>query len=527
VTDGVEPASSDAYKLVPPSTLVVERRLGVPKVRQCVRISHTSPNIQIAPFNENLETLRRAVAERVFLVKEDGAFRSPPKPSPGHFADQLAGVRDLLKPFLPSTAPMDLRATVDTFKGCKRKRYMEAYNNILFKRSTLSKDAAVSVFVKYEKTDRTTKKDPVPRVISPRSPEFNLRVARYLRKIEDKVFDALGDLFGHKTVMKGVTMDQTARLVSEKWNMFRRPVAVGLDASRFDQHVSREALEFEHTIYKECFRLKKDKVKLGKLLKYQLKNHCTGYTEDGKVSYTTDGTRMSGDMNTSLGNCVLMCMMIKGYAMSTGIDLQLANNGDDCVVFLEQSDLPKFRKNLNVWFRKMGFNMVVEDPSYCLEDVEFCQTRPVFDGSRWVMCRNPWTAIAKDSVLLKHPKSVSSGYFKQWCDAVGTGGIALAGGMPVFQSFYQLMKRSGQVVRKNSRGIKKFIPKEHLPYYMQEGQRGNRRVSPITDEARASFYFAFDITPDEQIELENYYDLMVIQPQFGDWHPRAVFTSRV
>lgn len=529
MTDGVEPCRSDAYKQIPSHKLVVERRLGVPKLRRCIRISGVAPDISIAPFNENLETLRRAVAERVFLVKTKEGFAPPPKPKQGHFENTLRGVRDMLKPHLPSTLPLNYVGTINTFKGCKKMRYERAYKNILFTHKDLRKEAQVSVFVKYEKTDRTSKKDPVPRVISPRSPEFNLRLARYLRKIEEPIFDALGELFGHKTVMKGVTMEQTATLLKEKWDMFDDPVAVGLDASRFDQHVSKEALKFEHSIYLECFKNPHHRNKLQALLSMQLVNRCSGYVPDGSVKYTIHGTRMSGDMNTSLGNCILMCLMIKAYSLDRGINTQLANNGDDCVVFMEKRDLAKFGANLDKWFLNMGFNMVVEPPSHELEEIEFCQTRPVFDGKQWVMCRNPWTAIAKDSVLLKNPKQVSDGYLKQWLDAVGSGGIALAGGMPVFQSFYQMYKRSGQVVRKNARGYTKLLATDELlPWYMREiGLKGRRVESPVSDEARASFYFAFGVTPDEQCALEDFYGQQVIATRHGEWHPREVFPSVV
>jgi len=529
VTEGQEPKYSEAHKLLPPGQLAVKRRLGVPRTRRCIRLSGVSPNIQIAPFNENVDTLQRAVAERVFLVKENGNFTTPPKPAPGLFEQRLAPVRTLLRPFLPSTAPLNFQQTVETFRGCKRKRYERALEKIRSTHSSLSKEAEVSVFVKYEKTDRTSKEDPVPRVISPRTPEFNLRLAKYLRRIEEPIFDALGSLFGHKTVMKGVTVDQTASLLLEKWQMFQHPVAVGLDASRFDQHVSKEALLFEHTIYPLCFHRKKHRDKLAALLRHQLRNKCSGYVEDGSIKYTVEGTRMSGDMNTSLGNCVLMCMMIKAYSMELGIDMQLANNGDDCVVFMEKRDLVKFQSKLNDWFRELGFNMVVEDPSYEFEHIEFCQTKPVFDGTRWVMCRNPWTALAKDSVILKDPKIVSEDLLATWLHAVGEGGLSLAGGMPVFQSFYRMYKRSGRPYRKNWRGrVVSADFEEMLPWYMREvGLKGVRKECEITSEARCSFYFAYGITPDEQIELENYYDSMLIAttPHEG-WQPREVFPFR-
>jgi len=110
------------------------------------------------------------------------------------------------------------------------------------------------VFVKYEKTDRTTKEDPVPRVISPRDPKYNIQLGRYLKPIEERIFKALGKMFGHPTVMKGMDTDRTASVLHEKWDHFNNPVAIGLDASRFDQHVSLEALKFEHSVYAACFR---------------------------------------------------------------------------------------------------------------------------------------------------------------------------------------------------------------------------------------------------------------------------------
>ncbi len=115
--------------------------------------------------------------------------------------------------------------------------------------------------------------------------------------------------------MKGMDVRTVAKVLREKWDMFPNPVAIGLDASRFDQHVSVPALEFEHSVYLSCFKQKKHRERLAKLLKLQLENHCTGYAEDGVIKYTTTGTRMSGDMNTSLGNCVLMCSLIHSYLL--------------------------------------------------------------------------------------------------------------------------------------------------------------------------------------------------------------------
>jgi hypothetical protein len=266
------------------------------------------------PFINNLDTLLRGVLERVFFVKEGENFVRPPRPETGVFAERLSGTLATLKRYLPSTTPISHQQFVD---GCstsrKRVVYQRALDDLRAGRGSIEEDAELAIFVKYEKTDRTSKKDPVPRIISPRNPKFNLRIGRYIRPLEKRLFKSLGRLFGHKTVIKGLNAIQSARVLREKWDMFRNPVAVGLDASRFDQHVSHDALLWEHGVYLDCFKEPKHFKRLARLLKYQEVNRCFGETPDGDVNYTIKGTRMSGDMNTSLGNCVLMCSMIHAF----------------------------------------------------------------------------------------------------------------------------------------------------------------------------------------------------------------------
>lgn len=504
----------ESKAIVSPTILLATRHLGTTKVRRVVRVAGVSPDIGIVPFNHKFSTLERAVKERVFTVKnEQGDLVPPPRPTDEHFRRIFGGFSASLAKFLPKTAPYNYQQFVDTYKGRKKEVYQRVLHDMRSGRMSVEESAHVEVFIKNEKTDRTSKADPVPRVISPRRPQFNLRVGRFIKKIEHKVFASIGKLFEHPTVIKGYNYMKSASLLKEKWDMFEKPVAVGLDASRFDQHVSKVALEMEHEVYLKCFASKKDRSKLAALLKHQLVNRCIGYAKDGMLKYKVEGTRMSGDMNTSLGNCVLMCGMIWAYLKDRGIKGSLANNGDDCVVFMEQRDLQKFSKGLGGWFLDMGFNMQVEKPVYEFEHVEFCQTKPIFDGVDWTMCRNPRTAIAKDSVMMHEwagPK-----LFKGWLDAVGVGGLSMTGGLPVFQSFYRMYCRSGE---------RRKIPVELISWNMQQEMKNGsvRKVAKITPEARSSFYSAFGCTPDEQIELERYYDTFNISTTVGEYFSRGV-----
>nr|UUW21055.1 MAG: RNA-dependent RNA polymerase [Sanya tombus-like virus 1]UUW21058.1 MAG: RNA-dependent RNA polymerase [Sanya tombus-like virus 1]UUW21061.1 MAG: RNA-dependent RNA polymerase [Sanya tombus-like virus 1]UUW21064.1 MAG: RNA-dependent RNA polymerase [Sanya tombus-like virus 1]UUW21067.1 MAG: RNA-dependent RNA polymerase [Sanya tombus-like virus 1] len=473
--------------------------LGITKIRRYMRVTGLCLAVDIIPFNHTFTNLVRAVAERVFFVKKDGIFQRPP--SPVSFSHRLFRVKESLKGFLPSTVPWTYEEFLGTCRGRKQKIYRDAYDSLFTDGPVTSKDARIEVFIKYEKTDCTTKVDPVPRVISPRSPRYNLCLGRFLKKAEPKIFKSLGKLFGEPTVIKGYNAYQSAKILRRKWDRFADPVAVGLDASRFDQHVSIDALRWEHSIYLECFPIRRHRVKLQRLLNMQLVNNCVGYTDDGKLKYKIEGTRMSGDMNTSLGNCLIMCCMIKAYLEETGVDGSLANNGDDCVVFMDRSDLAKFSHGLKEWFLEMGFDMKVEDPVDIFEKVEFCQTQPIFDGRRWLMVRKPDAIFSKDTTFLQpyqSPKQVLN-----WMYAVGQGGLRLTGGIPIVQNFYRAYMKYGKPGK---------LPEDYFSWYQRQQLNSmDRDFGPVTPECRDSFHSAFGFTPTEQQVLERAIDSWVFR----------------
>lgn len=459
-----------------------------------MRVAGLSPPVEITGFNNSINTLERAVKERVFYVKKNGVFQEPPRPEKLVFAYRLLNTRLSLAKFLPSTVPLTRLEFVETFRGRKRKIYEAAYADLLG-RSLSIKDSFIKVFTKYEKVNFTDKVDPVPRVVSPRSPRYNIEVGRYLRPIEERIFSALAGLYeGHRVVFKGMNALLSARVMREKWDMFKNPVAVSIDARRWDQHVSVPALHWEHDVYLGCFR-GHHKRALRRLLAMQLHNRCRGWTEDGSVKYDLKGGRMSGDMNTSLGNCVLACALVHAYALFLGIRVQLANNGDDCVVFMERCDLGRFQQNISEWFLEMGFDLAVEDPCFQFEQIDFCQTHPVMVDGEWLMVRNPRTGLAKDTVCVHN--YVTGREFLGWLHSVGTGGMAMSGGVPIFQEFYAAYLRAGVFWKGADSGQSWGV--KHLSMGMK------REYSPPSPSTRASFYWAYGITPDEQVVIEDYY----------------------
>lgn len=274
------------------------------------------------------------------------------------------------------------------------------------------------------------------------------------------------------------------------WDSFDDPVAVGLDASRFDQHVSKEALEWEHSIYLGMFA-GRDRSELGRLLSWQLRNVGRGYLPTAVVKYEVEGARMSGDINTSLGNCLIMCGMVWEYCREIGIRARLANNGDDCVVIMDRASLPRFQASLDEWFRQMGFTMVCEAPVREFELIEFCQTKPVWMPEGWRMVRTLDRAVARDLASLLDLATGLKAYF----GAVGACGLAAYGGVPVFQELYHNMVRAG----KASNALGHATMAGGL-FHLSKGMANG--YGPISERTRYSFAVSFGILPDEQLALE-------------------------
>jgi len=213
---------------------------------------------------------------------------------------------------------------------------------------------------------------------------------------------------------------------------------------------------------------------------------------------------MSGDMNTALGNCLIMCALVYAYCDHVGIKrYSLANNGDDCIVIMEKRNVTKFTLGIDTWFLEMGFAMKVEDPVYELEEIEFCQTHPVMLPDGCVMVRNMPTSMAKDCISIK-PLDSSIGWSK-WANAVGECGISLAGGVPIAQEFYQGFVRGAKSENPNvSLKLKGYDPSQETGL-VAFAHGMHRKWQPIAESTRYSFWKAFGITPGEQIAMEEWY----------------------
>lgn len=477
--------------------LIIKRSQAPHRVRKFHVIVGISGKLRTLKINNaSIDTLSAALLERMYFCKVGGDFVSPPAVDRKVVNDRLKTFRNkLLKAFGPSPTKLDPEQFVDMFRGRKKTIYQNALPEY-YEAGVLRKHSISAAFVKCEKVNP----DKAPRCIQPRHPVYNIGLGCYLKHIEHRIYRAIGSVFGESdVVIKGFNVKEIGTIVSRKWNHFGETVAIGLDATKFDMHVSAEMLEWEHAFYKQLYRGDKE---LKRLLSYQVDNKGVGYCDDGKLTYKVRGRRFSGDMNTALGNCLIMCAMVYAYANDRDVPIKFINNGDDCVVFMEKQHECQFVEGLNEWFLELGFRMTREPTVTALSEVEFCQMRPIVVKDGYTMVRNFDTAREKDSLCLL---PINGGKpLAKWLYAIGECGLALCSGIPVMQEMYKCYMRNG------------MSSKMGESVQMQSGMRMlaaglSAKESPVEADTRVSFFEAWGYTPDEQLCLEAYYRNLVVE----------------
>jgi hypothetical protein len=297
--------------------------------------------------------------------------------------------------------------------------------------------------------------------------------------------------------MKGRNASETGEEMFKMWSDFDNPVGVGADASRFDQSVSPEALEWEHSMYLYIYN---NCPVLSKLLQWQIDNRGFARTPDGVVRYRVRGSRMSGDMNTASGNVMIMCCVVWTFfqqfrAGGKRIKWRLANNGDDCVIVVEGCHANQVSEEFPPFCALLGFKMEMEPPVTRLEEVEFCQTHPVCVNGDWRMVRNLENTLAKDLVSTKPINN--EGSWNMFRGAISDCGLALTSGVPVFQEFYRYLGRGSGSRRSRDDG--------EVTGMMNLARGMRHRFNEPDPSTRVSFFRAFGVDPARQVLLERMY----------------------
>lgn len=436
----------------------------------------------VRPFANNIHNVVSALKERVFFVDDVGTERPEWRAESVAFFAYTEQIARLVAP-----AQVSWEHFVSTRPGSKRKLYEDALVRLKEENYSLLKLAETNLFTKFERTWWI--KPQVPRIINPRDPRYHILLGSYLLAVEKPIYNALQTLVNQEVpcVAKGYTQEEKAQhiknLLTPGW------MCVGLDASRFDQCIGDVALSIEHSVYTGIYRNNR---LLAELLRLQRHNVGRYRSQDGTVVADMGAIRCSGDMNTSLGNCIISVLLAHEYCQQKGIAHKVYCDGDDLLLFVKRgqdlSDLPQ-------WYLERGFRMKVEPPAYNLEDVEFCQSRIVWCTDRYVLVRNPVKCLTTD--YTGYIECLSDKVWQQIMHSTGSCGLSLFYGCPILQEWYEWGLRHGvNHGKKLNRGM------GVADFYLRAKTQGKKKAIPISDEARASFCAAYGITPCQQIAVE-------------------------
>lgn len=311
---------------------------------------------------------------------------------------------------------MTYNDVIACYKGAKKRMYTFAKLELV-KYGMRSSDANVRMFVKFDKYDAEEISSKAPRAIQYRHTRYNLVLASYLKSFEAEYYQIPSEN-GLRVITKGLNPVAVASLFLSKVEIFDEPVFLSCDHSKFDSSINVDHLKFEHGIYNRVFKDSQLRI----LLKKQI--HNKGFSRNG-INYSVLGTRMSGDYNTGLGNCLLNRAVLE--SMLIGIKSEIMLDGDDSIVIVEKRDL---RKVDLAHFKRCGFTTEVtrtED----INEVTYCKRRLCL-SSPPMMVRNPIRAMSNMAITAYNYGALG---FKYWalgaleCERLSNPGV------PIFRKF--------------------------------------------------------------------------------------------
>lgn len=487
------------------SAVTVKYRANVPRERRmlCITAFYVEPFVCFRP---TVKTGLTSIMERLYYHVIDGVPSRPIVPPRTLVYSMFAEVWARANRILPHVASWSYSEFVASYHGRKRGIYEQAVKRIMACRITtrrVERWSRIRAFIKHEKLpDTEPVKRVVPRMISPRSPEYNVLLGCFLRPMEHHIYTVWQELFESDVpvVAKGVNSVELGKIVAHQWHKIaaRGPVAgVDVDQKRFDQHIKRTLLEWEHQWYVRMACSQKRMLR--QLVNLQLRSKGVMMCEDGFVYYVDDGSRCSGDMNTACGNVIIMCASWLGFCIEREIPLNevaVVDNGDDMFLIMSRRYAADVVNNFPEYVSRLGFVLKIGALVYELEHVSFCQMVPINRGDQYVMMREWPRAVAKDIVTVHSCKTRD--YYLRYIHDIGVAGAAMCDGLPVVASFYRMLARA------HTEGVPTGDVEDSGITMMSRGLTDIGR--DIMDVARLSFFRATGCTPTHQVVLERLYD---------------------
>lgn len=417
-----------------------------------------------------------------------------PEPIPAALAELKKEVKMVANRLrLLASDPWSYEQVVGGYSGYKKQLYAQAVESLTLKPFN-ALDARLSAFVKGDKA-RLDRKFKAPRLIQARGPRYNVSVARWIKPLEHALYGltSFNDQLVRKSklIAKGLSLTERATVIREKMDAIPNCIVLSIDCSQFDKHVSAQVLKLEHAVYTRVY----NDPELQSILSHQLRNK--GVTSTG-VKYSVPGNRASGDMNTALGNCLIMLLVIRMIArLQRWGQYDMFIDGDDTLLFLPASQLTKYKSNIVNGFLSVGFTVRVEGVYTEYEKVEHCQCKPVFNGERYMMCRNPYKVLSHLGSSYKHFRH--NNYAQRMLRTMAKCEALLSRGLPI-SSVYASKLESALSTYK----LTNFTERDDEFYKLGLEEISLEEFKPwvVTERARRSLERAWGISVPDQLAIE-------------------------
>lgn len=324
-----------------------------------------------------------------------------------------------------------------------------------------------------------------PRLINPRPDDFKVLVAPYIKEIEHR-------MIYNKHFIKGKLPHEVTKRMKQIQSNYKNLYET--DYSSFEGSFSKY---FQNACERQLFRyMLKNNPEIAAIVDecYVGKNVLILGEFKDKVEF--EGSRMSGDMWTSLCNGVTNMFLFKFCVMKTQTNTPKLYDyifeGDDGFIGTN------FKLDMNL-VSQLGFTLKIlntGDPN----ELSFCGHRYSPDGTHFV---DFWNQIIKfgwsfDPVVLSKYGKYTSHYESCLMRARALSLIYNCGGMPILQELCLkiIALTEGCIVKKHM--FDRWLVEQ---YHIDEVDH-LANVKPVSEIARCWFSDTFGITIKDQIELE-------------------------
>ena len=244
--------------------------------------------------------------------------------------------------------------------------------------------------------------------------------------------------------------------------------------------------------------------------------------------YKVSGRRMSGDMNTAVGNCVIMMLMISAYMARLQVcKWDVVDDGDDSVLIVESHVVQLLLDTVKPFFLNFGMVMKIEKVADSIHGLEFCQSHIIEYGvGRYKFVRN-WTKVVSNALSgTRHWESAR--YRAKVLHAVGLCELVLSLSIPVLQAFAECLLRNTRKVT----GADLNFATEGMRMRAKRDLRAlgvpleKLKPQPILLCARTSFAEAFGVPIHEQKRLEKFFSTWTFKLDGLTIHPCEIEVAR-